>query len=248
MNNTQPLVTVGITTYNNESTIETCIESILDQTFQDFEVLIINDGSNDDTSDILNTYATHPKINIINDSENLGSPTRHNELAELANGKYLAKVDADDYMAKTRLEVQLRYFAKSKLLKIISSWAYSINEAGRVIGTKNYKSNISPFNLLFKNPIIHSTVMAETKWFLENKYDPTLLRCQDVDLWVRSIKSENYLLIEDYLVYYRESIDKAKLRKSREYTFKVINKNKSRLNFLEYSFLNFLYFTKYMVS
>lgn len=248
MSKYQPLVTVGITTYNNESTIVACIESILDQTFQDFEVLIINDGSIDDTSSILKGYSTHPKVKVIDDSENLGTPTRHNQLAELAKGKFLAKIDADDYMAKTRLEVQLGYFATFKDIKIISSWAYSINNNGSVVGYKNYKSKISPFNLLLKNPIIHSTVIAETNWFLENKYDQSLLRCQDVDLWLRGIKSENYLLIEDYLVYYREPIDKLKLRKSREYLLKVIKRNKSRLNTFEYNFLNLLYLARYIVS
>lgn len=248
MRKKQPLITVGITTYNNEKTISRCIQSILDQTFKDFEVLIINDGSNDGTFQVLENYSTDPRIQIINEDENLGAPTRHNQLAKLAKGKYLAKIDADDYMANTRLEIQLGHLKKSNKAQIVSSWAYSVNEANDIIDLKNYKSKIAPFNILFRNTIIHSTIMAKTSWFLKNKYDNNLLRCQDVDLWVRSINPENYILIEDCLVYYREPVDKVKLIKSRKFMFTVLRKNRSRLNLMQYIFLNSVCLMKYLVT
>jgi glycosyltransferase involved in cell wall biosynthesis len=248
MRKKDPLITVGITTYNNEKTISRCIQSILDQTFKDFEVIIINDGSSDQTSQILENYSTDPRIQIINDNRNLGAPTRHNQLAKLARGKYLAKIDADDYMASTRLEVQLGHLKKSSKAQVVSSWAYAVNDTDDIVNLKKYKSKIDPFNILLKNTIIHSTIMAKTSWFLKNKYDKNLLRCQDVDLWVRGINPENYILIEDCLVYYREPIDKVKLINSRKFMFTVLKKNRSRLNLIEYIFLNSIYLVKYLFT
>ena len=102
----KPEVTIVIPVYNSEKYIGRCIESILNQTFQDFELLIINDGSKDNSKEIIKEYKSkYPdKITFIN-QENKGVSTTRNEAIKIANGKYIMFIDNDDYIDNDYIEI-----------------------------------------------------------------------------------------------------------------------------------------------
>ena len=118
----KPIVTVIMPVYNAEKYLEESIESILNQSFKDFELLVINDGSTDLSSRILDKYKLKDqRIRIINNEGNKGLPYTRDRGLKLAKGKYIALIDADDVSYKNRLEEQVNYLDFNKEIDIVSS-------------------------------------------------------------------------------------------------------------------------------
>ena len=101
--NSSPLISVIVTIYNNERYLESCLDSLLTQTFQDFEIVVIDDGSTDQTAKILDQYQTNSRI-IIHRQSNAGISAARNQGLKLSRGKFVCFVDSDDYVAKNYLE------------------------------------------------------------------------------------------------------------------------------------------------
>ena len=98
-----PLISVIVTTYNNEKYIKACLDSLLAQTFQDFEIVVIDDGSTDQTSKVLNQYSANSRLKI-HHQPNAGVSAARNQGLKLSHGKFVCFVDSDDYVAKNYLE------------------------------------------------------------------------------------------------------------------------------------------------
>lgn len=186
-----PEITVLMAVYNGQDYLSETIESIRNQTFRDFEFLIVDDSSNDQTSEILQRAAAEDsRLRIICNDKNLGLTRSLNIGLRAASGSLVARIDADDVAVPSRLSEQVAYLRAHPDCAVLSSAAYPINEHEEATeGTGgSYTSDQILGTILIRNPIIHSSVMYHRKSILElGGYDERYSRAQDYDLWLRCI-------------------------------------------------------------
>lgn len=199
-----PKVTVLMTVYNTEKYIRTAIFSVLNQTFKDFEMLIINDGSTDQTEEIILSFKD-PRIRYYKNELNLGISTSLNKGIELSNGKYIARMDGDDINYPNRLGKQVAFLDQHKDHGLIGSWYYVINNNG-ALRTVKRKSTVDidiRLSMLFENQFIQSSVMMRTAMLKEMRYDVELEVCEDYDLFMRFLYKSKVANIPEELITYR---------------------------------------------
>lgn len=189
----QPLVTVLMPCYNALPYLPEALDSIINQSYTNLEILCINDGSTDETGEVLERYAkSDSRIRVIHNSENIKLIRTLNKGIELATGVYIARMDADDIALPQRIETQLRYLETHNHTAIISSGFMRITEAG-----KELKSSIPiclsgvacAFASFFITPLSHPTVFCRSQVLKENKYAAIEIahHSEDYELWIRLI-------------------------------------------------------------
>ena len=182
-----PKVTVLMPVYNGQKYLRKAIDSILNQTFTDFEFLIINDGSTDNTEKIIKSYSD-PRIRLINNKKNLGLVTSLNNGIDLAKGKYIARMDCDDISLPNRLKYQLKFMDNNPKIKISGTWAKTIGDKKKIPLKKYTKPKDIKANLLFETAFIHPTVII--KKIIIKKYnlyyDKHFQHSEDKELWERA--------------------------------------------------------------
>lgn len=202
-----PEITVGIPFYNAADTILHAIRSVFAQTLTDWQLFLVDDGSTDGSVALARTV-TDPRVEVLSDGQHLGLPARLNQITELASAPYIARMDADDLMHPDRLETQWRFLEQHPRLDVVSTGMYSIDAGGRVIGRRGQnRSEFSCDDLLRRRAgIAHATIMVRTSWARRNSYDETVLRVEDLDLWVRASKGNDLRAesLELPLYFYRE--------------------------------------------
>lgn len=210
------MISIGIPFYNAQEYLEDAICSVLAQTYKDWELILVDDGSSDDSLSIANMYATKdPRIRVISDGRNKKLPYRLNQLIEESTGDLIARMDADDIMHPERLEKQLSFLETNKRYELVSTGLVSIDNDNIVKGYRRVESLHDNFsNIKTSYPIVHPTVMARRSWFDRNKYSEKYPRAEDFELWTRAISNSDFKMavLPDLLLYYREegnlSIDK----------------------------------------
>lgn len=197
------MVTIGLPFYNAEKYLALTIESVLQQTYTDWELLLLDDGSTDNSLSIAQSYAQKDsRIKVISDGKNKNLATRLNELPSLAQGLYLARMDADDIMHPARIERQLAVLETHPEIDVLGTNAYIINDENAVIGTRY---PLTPENTLTRvKSFIHPTIIAKKQWFLENPYDTKALRMEDAELWYRTFLKYHFVRLNEPLLFYRE--------------------------------------------
>ncbi|RLA87462.1 MAG: hypothetical protein DRG40_00235 [Deltaproteobacteria bacterium] len=206
----KPKVSVLMSVYNGERYLREAIESILNQTFTDFEFIIIDDGSTDSTPKILTSYASKDnRIRLIRIEKNLGIAAALNKGLEVASGKYIARMDADDISLPNRLSMQLDYMEKNSSCSVVATRIALIDNKGNIIGywrediktTQYYEiRNFLPR----KNCIAHPTVMIKTAIAKKYTYNENQPYAQDYDLWLRLCSNgERIEKINEVLLYHR---------------------------------------------
>jgi len=203
------MISVILSTYNDEKTIFNCIKSILNQTYQNLELIIINDCSKDGTKKIIQSFSDKRIVYLEND-KNIGRSISRNKGIARAKGEFIAIIDGDDIAAPFRLDVQLKYLKNNPKIDLVASNVVFFYE-NRVVGAsklKQHKSNIFNFYLR-ASEMPHPTWMARANFFKKFKYDPKMDRSEDSDLIFRARLTSNYSLLDDHLVFYRipEKID-----------------------------------------
>ena len=185
-------VTVLMSVYNGEKFLREAIDSILIQSYPDFEFLIIDDSSTDRTPEIIRSYQD-PRIKIIRNSENLGLTKSLNKGLSLAQGEYIARMDADDISYPNRLDEQIYYLDCNPDVAMVGTGRENIDEDGKVIGIV-IPPNVVSFECLIEgNQFQHSSVMFRKEIVLkEGGYCPFMQCCQDYHLWLKL--SRNYPL------------------------------------------------------
>lgn len=197
------MVTIGLPFYNAEKYLALAIESVLQQTYTDWELLLLDDGSTDNSLSIAQSYAQKDsRIKVISDGKNKNLAARLNELPSLAQGLYLARMDADDIMHPARIERQLAVLGTHPEIDVLGTNAYIINDENAVIGTRY---PLTPENTLTRvKSFIHPTIIAKKQWFLENPYDTKALRMEDAELWYRTFSKYHFVRLNEPLLFYRE--------------------------------------------
>ena len=133
----RPSLTVIMSVHNGERYLEAAIDSILAQSFTDFEFFVTDDGSSDRTSSILTNYAErHPQIRIFRNESSAGLPSCLNMMAGKARGKYLARMDADDIAHENRFEKQVEFMDCEPAIDVCFTNVNFMNEEGRIICAK----------------------------------------------------------------------------------------------------------------
>lgn len=200
------LVSIGLPVYNGSRYIRFAIDSILSQTYDNFELLITDDGSTDNTLLVLNQYHDS-RIKIISDGKNKGISYRLNQQIALAQGKYFIRMDSDDIMFPKRIEKQVEYLEQHPEIDVIGSKAIVIDEQNKIIGGRGRVKNINSVNELFLGTrFLHPTVAGRIEWFKKWKYRDEVSGCEDLDLWIRSYKKSSFHDLNEYLMFYRDPL------------------------------------------
>ena len=182
------LVTVIMSVYNNEATVNTAIESILGQSYKNIELIITDDCSSDNSLSIIKKYLDKKNVKLIENSENRGLTKSLNSMIKIAQGKFIARQDADDISLYNRIQVQVDLINKFNL-DFVSSRAISLQ-------TKKYIPNISfnlPYKFLirYKNPFIHGTLIIKKNVLLElGNYDERFKYAQDYKLMIDALDKQ----------------------------------------------------------
>jgi len=182
---------VIMSVYNEEKYLKGAIESILNQSFKDFEFIIIDDGSTDRSSQILDRYAKKDKRIKLIYQKNIGLTKSLNKALELARGEYIARMDADDIAYKFRFEKQIRFLKKHPKIGLVGNYVDVIDEKGEKIGQLIYPIDDKKIRelLIKKNPFCHSTVMLRKSVIEKTKgYDEDFSTGEDYDFWMRISK------------------------------------------------------------
>ena len=197
------MVTIGLPFYNAEKYLALAIESVLQQTYTDWELLLLDDGSTDDSLSIAQNYEKRDsRIKVISDGKNKNLAARLNELPSLAQGLYLARMDADDIMHPARIERQLAILETHPEIDVLGTNAYIINDENAVTSTRY---PLTPKNTLTRvKSFIHPTIIAKKQWFLENPYNTKALRMEDAELWYRTHSKYHFVRLNEPLLFYRE--------------------------------------------
>lgn len=199
-----PLVSVVMSVYNGEKYLREAIDSILNQTFTDFEFIIINDGSTDDTLKIIKSYKD-PRIVLIS-RKNKGLVASLNEGIEKARGKYIARMDADDISLATRFEEQIKLLNKDSNLVLVGTGLMFIDKEGRQVALSPMLASDVELRLemLIRCPFAHSSIMYRRDTVKKiGLYDRKLWPAEDYDLWVRLAEHGKMANVNDILVKYR---------------------------------------------
>lgn len=197
-----PLVTVAIPAYNAGAYLDYAIRSTLNQTYTNIELLLINDGSTDNTIEIMHAYTGDARVKIINDGANRGLIYRLNESVRLASGKYYARMDADDIMHPERIERQVKYLESNPSTDVVGSAFVSIDHNNSPIGVRLMQT-VFPKRLK-ATCFCHPSVVGKAEWFRSNPYDPRCFRLEDLDLWKRTREHSLFFNFCEPLLFYRD--------------------------------------------
>lgn len=191
-----PLVTVLMPVHNGAAYLSDAIASIIRQSFDDFELLIVDDASTDASAQIIHSFCD-PRIRLVQSHERIRICRALNLGLEQARGKYIARMDADDISHKYRLATQVRFMEQCSEIGMCGTWARRI-KADKLI--QHYRRPSGYENIrayaLFDNPFIHASMMIRRQALEQNHlhYDETFVTAQDYDLWSRTFNyfpSEN---------------------------------------------------------
>jgi glycosyltransferase involved in cell wall biosynthesis len=213
---------VLMSVYNCENFIEQALKSIYNQTYQDFEVIIVDDASTDKTSEIL-VEMKDSRTFIYRNSGNLGLTKSLNIGLKLCRGKYIARMDADDISDPQRFEKQVRYLDENPKCLALGSWYKRIDSAGQTWGTKETPTayeNIKQ-NLLIGNCVGHGSAMLRRSALVEiGGYNEKYIYAQDYDLWLRLSEVGEIRNLGEYLYSlrsWRGAISAARDKQQNEY-------------------------------
>ncbi len=216
-----PKISVVMPVYNTKEFLEESIQSILNQSFKEFEFIIVDDKSTDTSLNIINKYKKKDKrIVLIKNKKNIGQASSRNKGLKKAKGKYIAVLDSDDLAVKKRLEIQFNYLEKNPHIFLVGSSAIYINEKGKEI--RRFRKYDDYKMLAWRLPkscsIIHSSIMfRNTKEFYHNR---KFKIGSEYDLYLNILESgKNLTNLPQFLVKYRvhsKSISSTKKEKQRE--------------------------------
>ena len=202
-----PSISVIMSVFNGELYLEKSIESILSQSCKDFEFIIIDDSSNDSTSQILEQYSHDNQVKIITNTNNIGLTKSLNIGLKTAKGKYIARQDADDISLENRLSIQKEFLDSNENIGGVGTSNHYINKKGDILSTVNRESSeiTTRWRLLFGNPIMHSSIMFRKNLVISiGGYKEIFNRSQDYDLWSQLITTSDIVQLPDVLIKYRK--------------------------------------------
>ena len=202
-NKHSPLITVLLPVWNGEKFIAEAVSSILGQTFINFELLLIDDGSTDRTAEEINKFSHDERIRVITHEHNAGLISTLNEGITVSRGRYIVRMDADDIADLHRMQIQFDYMEANPDISLAGSWY-------KEIGTNRIRKVPLAHNdiraaMIFNTAVIHPSVIMRKDQFIEQNllFDPVFRHAEDYELWVRSSRTLRVANIPQPLISYR---------------------------------------------
>lgn len=204
----KPTISVIMSVFNGKEFLNEAIESILNQTYKNFEFIIMNDGSEDGSLEIIKEYQERDSRIVIINQENMGLTKSLNRGIEQSRGKYIARQDADDISYLDRFEKQLKFIDNKNDCMVCSSNYEVINNLGEIISSRiQATKKFIWIYFLLGNQVAHGTVLIDKNIFKEiGYYDERLCCSQDYDLWMRALNYNKYCIsfVDSILYKYRD--------------------------------------------
>lgn len=190
--------------YNASAYLQKAVESIVYQTFTNWELILINDGSTDKSGEICKRFDDR-RIRYIEHDENKKLIATLNEGIDLCKGQYIARMDADDVAMPDRLAKQVAFLDKHSDYILVGSNALVIDKNDKVVGQViNPESDeLLQVSLLFTSPFVHPSIMIRTDVLQQNKYSTDFIHSEDMELWMRIAKQGKLANLRDKLLKYR---------------------------------------------
>lgn len=201
----QPLITVALPVFNGGDFLEHAVRSIVNQTWKNWELLIIDDGSTDGSIDRL-PFLSDVRISVVRDGQNKGLAARLNQAVLLANGKYFARMDHDDICYPERFFLQLEYLEQHQEVDLLSTKCIEMCEDGAL---KKPWPFAKTHAVICRRPWLgfympHPSWMGRIEWFRKNRYkEPAPYCCEDQELLLRAYAESNYDALDCVLLAYR---------------------------------------------
>ncbi|WP_161627837.1 glycosyltransferase family 2 protein [Salinisphaera shabanensis] len=231
-----PRVTVLIAAFQAGRYIDEAIESVLAQTFHDFELLIIDDASTDDTSNRVCAHTGDPRVCAITHIRNIGRAASRNHGIDLARGEYIAFLDADDRCESSRLEQQLAYLDSHPEITGVGSWMALIDEQGNRLDDQIYSLPLEPDHvacrMLFECSLAQPAMMVRRYALSSYRYDTDIALAEDYELWARMITTCRFANLAEPLTCYRrhaEQVSVNQLHAQQHVDFDIYGRQLARL-------------------
>ena len=209
------MITVGIPIYNAEAYLEDAINSVLVQSFKNFELILVDDGSTDKSLEIAKSFKD-PRITVVTDGKNRKLPYRLNQIINIAKYDYIARMDADDLMDIDRLKIQFEYLKNNPNIDLVTTGMYSIGKFNELLGKRIPKDEMMSASQILSGltNLLHASMLAKKDWCLRNPYREDNALAEDYELWLAAaIKNDlKYHVIQEPLYYYRE-VENVKIEK-----------------------------------
>lgn len=201
-----PLVSVNMPVFNGRRFVGEAIESVLTQSFSDFEFIIVDDGSTDGTVEVIRDFKD-PRIKLVQNNANLGLARTRNKAIKASRGKYIAILDSDDRAYPQRLQKQVSFLETHSDHCLVCSWVDYIDQEGAAIGGEylRYKDNEMESALFFHDCIAQSTVMLRKSLLPSlEPYNTGVLITEDYLLWIELAKEHKMHILQEPLAQYRK--------------------------------------------
>ncbi len=201
-------VTICIPFYNAESTLLDAVRSVFAQTYKEWELILIDDGSTDNSLKLAKSIVD-PRVRVYSDGENRKLAARLNQATKLAKYDFIARMDADDMMSPTRIEKQIKILKHNPSIDLVSTGLCSLSDKNEIKSVRCVNDNhlITSKKLLSGGSgIVHASLLGRRAWFERNPYKESMIKSQDTNLWVRSFSKNdlNIVFISEPLYFYRE--------------------------------------------
>lgn len=228
---TLPPVTVGIPFHNAEHFLLDAIRSVFAQTHEEWELILMDDGSTDRSLEIARSIMD-PRVRVFSDGENKRLGARLNEIHSLAKYDLVARMDADDLMASNRIEKQLKFLQTRPEYDLVTTGVCSITDESVPYGIRLPPEDhvLTPYAVLSgAHGITHAAIVGRKEWFARNPYDPSDNRAEDYKLWIRAHQKNDLSIgfVREPLYYYREE---GSMTKEKMLTAKLIGREVIRAN------------------
>ncbi len=206
MNIVGPLVSIGMPVLDCERTVSTAIRSIQAQTYPYWELVIIDDGSRDDTLGIVRSF-NDARMRVVTDGRSRGVAARLNEAVALSRGTYFARMDGDDVCYPERLSLQVRYLQEHPDIDLLGGTIMVFRGDGDVVGVQSVRTMHEeivgpPWRACI---LPHSTWVGKTEWFRQNPYDPHCTSVEDRELLLRTRSRSHFAGISSVVLGYRQN-------------------------------------------
>lgn len=227
-------ISVIIPTYNDAPFIERTIRSVINQTYKNWELIIINDASIDDAEKkILKYVKKNKRIRYFKNKINLGVVENLNRGLRLAKGEFVARLDGDDiWLDPRKLQLQMEYLLYNPQVVLVGSWGYRIDSNDKILEKLQYPIQDKEIRryMLIENCFIHSAVMYRRKYVLGiGGYDAAYGIAQDYELWLRLARNNKVHNIPKYMIGYRinnKGLSRTRYNDQLKNTFLAIKRNR----------------------
>ena len=201
----EPLVSIGMSVFNCGKTLVPTIQSLLNQTYKNWELFLIDDGSTDNTL-LLARCFDDSRIKVISDGINMRLAVRLNQAIALSRGKYFARMDGGDIAFPERLAAQVRYLEDHPDIDLVASRIIIFSGEGSVIGSYIFRETHEE---ICRHPwasfyLPHPTWMGRIEWFRAHRYREDMDKAQDEELLLRTYRNSHFACIPDILLGYRK--------------------------------------------